>query len=792
MDAESDDDDFVGPSLALASCPYLADAASVEQPAGTAVGIRRASESQKAPASYPPLPDFIEQLSRLHSHVSLPHGCSIPGSSDSRFSYLSEDAMPVSSFFTRSGFLVVCSTSRVWCKGPFHEHEHEHEHVESLLDNLRSSSFVVHVFRRLPEHLLELVRTVQCLPCTSLSAIFCTAGVAQEDVDVAAVSQWNHDSATVALRMSFAKVTCNDDGSVVALLDSFGRLSVLELPYVPLMGSSDAPVGIVSVLVTAQLPNSLFLPSSSPNSWNNVTLALSGSSTNTKILLGMPAGPIHVISVDACGGFPTAAGSSQSYPPQIAADDLTMVEGPSSKRRKASHSDSSMPEGLKLCSLHTSAVMFMKYLSSLQSVVSCDISGRIELWSDITTKSSLPGTKLAFPALFFLVKSKPVSKVVGFTATSLPQTAAPGSPFARCVFLCASKTVCVVDIDVSRKPTLSAEFVVPELWSSHSIDDGATAELSISEDGRYVFIPDATDVLVCSLSSKSCVHRFELSKLKSVSGQHPHDDLCAVSFFSSTVKVDQISIASGVGSMVYFGENAGEDSKLPKEESFIVARSFQGTSPYLWFLTSGDRPPLPRPFRTVASVTTAMGWRTEPFQPESSSIKRDFDNDLAVRSATLHTTKGDIVLELYPSQTPLTVTNFVRLAKSRKYDGCPFHRIVRGFMIQTGDYEHRDGSGGQSCWGGEFDDEIRLPMLNHSDHPFMVSMANRSVKNSNGSQFFITTAKSHGHLDGKHTVFGRVIKGQDVVMDIEKIPSDKRDHPKEDVFIMSVSLKFQP
>lgn len=140
---------------------------------------------------------------------------------------------------------------------------------------------------------------------------------------------------------------------------------------------------------------------------------------------------------------------------------------------------------------------------------------------------------------------------------------------------------------------------------------------------------------------------------------------------------------------------------------------------------------------------------------------------------------GRIVFELFADKCPKTVDNFRALcvgdkgnaSKSGKplhYKGCTFHRIIKGFMVQGGDFTHGDGTGGESIYGEKFEDENLE--LKH-DKSGLLSMANAG-KDTNGSQFFITTVPTP-HLDGKHVVFGKVIKGWSVVVELENTPVDE-------------------
>ena len=177
--------------------------------------------------------------------------------------------------------------------------------------------------------------------------------------------------------------------------------------------------------------------------------------------------------------------------------------------------------------------------------------------------------------------------------------------------------------------------------------------------------------------------------------------------------------------------------------------------------------------------------------------------------ATIKTNHGDIVIQLFPEEAPMTVENFVRLAQKGYYDGVTFHRVISYFMIQGGDPEGT-GAGGQSIWGHNFEDEFSNELFNLRG---ALSMANAGP-NTNGSQFFIVQNKNMPKrfiqqlrdaqypeevvkaykqggtpwLDHRHTVFGHVTDGMDVVDEIAKVAKDGNDKPLEDVVITTVEI----
>lgn len=166
--------------------------------------------------------------------------------------------------------------------------------------------------------------------------------------------------------------------------------------------------------------------------------------------------------------------------------------------------------------------------------------------------------------------------------------------------------------------------------------------------------------------------------------------------------------------------------------------------------------------------------------PEAVKPEVKSDTPVANSVAVFETSKGTFKVELFQNQVPLTAGNFIVLSKKGFYDGLIFHRVIDGFMIQGGD-PNGNGTGGP---GYVIKDEF-VPALKH-DKKGILSMANAGP-DTGGSQFFITLAPT-GWLDGKHSVFGQVIEGMDVVESIGKVKTDGRDKPAEDVVIKKITI----
>ncbi len=240
------------------------------------------------------------------------------------------------------------------------------------------------------------------------------------------------------------------------------------------------------------------------------------------------------------------------------------------------------------------------------------------------------------------------------------------------------------------------------------------------------------------------------------------------------------------GSAAPSGEGAAHQGRPPAVEAFIACSAFQRSRLYLF---TSD--PVPDSRRRERDVVNERPSAAEVEAIAMAAAKKEAAARRAAAAASsrlpqaaiIRTSMGDVHITLFPREAPLAVENFVTLSQRRYYDNLLVHRVIKNFMVQMGD-PAGDGTGGASMWGHDFKDEFH-PALRH-DQAYTVSMANAG-KNSNGSQFFITTVKCPW-LDDKHTIFGRVTRGKDVVAAIGLVATDDDDKPKEDVRILQIEV----
>lgn len=234
-----------------------------------------------------------------------------------------------------------------------------------------------------------------------------------------------------------------------------------------------------------------------------------------------------------------------------------------------------------------------------------------------------------------------------------------------------------------------------------------------------------------------------------------------------------------VGAWYVKNTNDAKVAAIQAEAASQVASAYAATAPS----TPADATAQVQTDAQAPATNTVASDQTT-FAPTTPAAGAD---EKKITSATLHTNKGDISIA-FGNDTPNTVANFIKLAKSGFYDGTKFHRVIKNFMIQGGDPLSKDDSHpelwGRGGPGYTFADE--LGSNNHNDVG-TIAMAN-SGPNTNGSQFFINV-NNNNYLDGKHVVFGRVTAGADVVMAISTTATDSSDRPVDPVVINSATVQ---
>jgi len=286
-------------------------------------------------------------------------------------------------------------------------------------------------------------------------------------------------------------------------------------------------------------------------------------------------------------------------------------------------------------------------------------------------------------------------------------------------------------------------------------------EFSNEEGNRLLLVPSVSGLVVFDTETKKRVKTIGTDDANQIR-------ILGVCVGDSNFQLDQQAILAKDPSASNLVINHDDKGKL---DPFIAAYCWNKKRVYL--------------FSNYEASLVERDILNEP--PEDDLVGNMDEGPAKLASAAiLRTTMGDIKIKLFPEVTPKTVENFVTHARNGYYDNVIFHRVIKGFMVQTGD-PLGDGTGGESIWGGEFNCEINTKLLRH-DRPFTLSMANAGP-NTNGSQFFITTVPTPW-LDSKHTVFGRVTVGMDVVTSIEnsKVDSDT-DRPLEEMSIISIDVE---
>ena len=486
-------------------------------------------------------------------------------------------------------------------------------------------------------------------------------------------------------------------------------------------------------------------------------------------------------------------------------------------------------EPLRVINYHASCVTSLAYHSTKQWVVSSDVAGVLEVWN-VPSSSSDTGEsvgQLPFQSkfdtdLYALMKKKTYAIDIAVTDKHFAVYCSDRK-IRLFSFTDGCKLVCLYDerlkvydkmlstsssamgidnIEYGKRAALEREMEDSYLLSGgvasntvtkksistvNSTSEGSNHQhfrLTFDNTGNHLLLPTIVGIKVINIQT----HRVVATVGKGDASAFRFID---ISLCPGDAKVDQqLQLARMGGSSATVSHQSGSGN-APPNDSLLVALAYDKRR----FMVFTHNDPLSNDGQDEPDEQTILARDILNEQPDASDLieashlgrsGNDPNSSAQLTTATeaiLRTTHGDIRIKLFPKETPRTIENFIGHAQSGYYDNVIFHRIIPSFMIQTGD-PLGDGTGGESIWGGEFEDEIRRE-LRH-DRPFTVSMANAGP-NTNGSQFFITTVACPW-LDNKHTVFGRVVGGMDVVTAIESVKTDELDRPLSEVKILSVDV----
>lgn len=420
---------------------------------------------------------------------------------------------------------------------------------------------------------------------------------------------------------------------------------------------------------------------------------------------------------------------------------------------------------------HSSPVVGMVYNEQFDCIISTDKKGTIEYWSPSTRallKDSLSFESKMDTDLYSLTKEKVYSKSIAIGVDGQKFAIFSTDDKIRIFRFIDGKLLKVLDESLNSCQEIQRSD--SSIFKLDSIDFGrrVAAEKEIRDDpelnismcfdssGYFLFFPTLFGIKVLNLKTNRVVKI--IGKVEST------ERFCGLALYEPTKsKPKKINVDSSI--------------KTNPSDPTLFCTAYHKQRFYLFTQREPDADESKQDrdvYNEKPLVSAAAGKSTNEIVP---SI-------ILPRGAIIHTTYGDIWLRLYPEEVPRTVENFITHSKNGYYDGVVFHRVIKGFMIQTGD-PMGDGTGGESIWGGEFEDEFHRS-LKH-DRPFTLSMANAGP-NTNGSQFFITTVPTPW-LDNKHTVFGRCVKGADVVTAIENAKTGRNDKPLDDIKILNITVK---
>ncbi len=421
-----------------------------------------------------------------------------------------------------------------------------------------------------------------------------------------------------------------------------------------------------------------------------------------------------------------------------------------------------------LSSLHRTPVVAMAYNLSFDCVVSADSGGMIEYWQprDNYEKPESVFKMKASTNLFDFKKAKSAPSSITISPT--------GHQFATLSF--PDRKVRVFDFasgklyrsyDESLETITAMQQAGTSLQKLDEVEFGRRMAVERELDNpalrsriNIAFDESGHFIAYGSLLGIKVINTLTNRVMKAYGKDEPFRTLNVSLYQGVPQKKDVVTVSMAASANPLLSEAEARDPML-------FATAYAKVRFYM-FTNEED---ISKSTRDVQNEKPRMigGKKTEEKKAESGT------------SAVLHTNYGDIHIRLFPNKAPKAVENFVTHSRNGYYNSTIFHRVIRKFMIQGGD-PLGDGTGGESIWGNEFEDEFSD--LKH-DKPYTVSMANAGP-GTNASQFFITTEKT-AWLDGKHTIFGRAYQGLDVIHQIENAKV-RKEKPEEDIKIVNISI----
>mmetsp|Transcript_17494 Transcript_17494/g.43979 ORF Transcript_17494/g.43979 Transcript_17494/m.43979 type:complete len:649 (+) Transcript_17494:75-2021(+) len=440
--------------------------------------------------------------------------------------------------------------------------------------------------------------------------------------------------------------------------------------------------------------------------------------------------------------------------------------------------ESGSPEPLRTLEVHSGPAHAMRYNPQLHACLSADKSGALELWDPDTlampNEDNRQSLRFSFKTethLYELMKNQTfaISMAISPDGNMFAAVCDDGRlrlfRFATCkmvraydesleMFTAAQSDPNMSDLHLDRFDFGRRVAVEKEMRKSTA---NMLQQVAFDESCNFLIYPSMVGVKVVNIHT---------NKLVRILGKVEQTERF-LSFALFQGKPMKKKIEQGVAVME-------ADATKEMADPIVVVSAYKKNR---FFIFSTREPP-------ESSADFGRDIFNEKPSKEDAAVAASIRTETPLgKQATIHTTMGDIVIKLFFQECPKTVENFTVHAKNGYYDSTIFHRVIQGFMIQTGDPQG-DGTGGESIWGGEFEDEFHRS-LKH-DRPFTLSMANAGP-NTNGSQFFVTTVPCPW-LDNKHTVFGRVLQGMDVCQNVEKTPCNHDDRPVVDIKILAIKI----